>query len=340
MSSATVVRRSNLLHTPSYFRSILRRFPDVEFAFAYGSGVYGQRSYDLNSTGRKPTIDVVMAVRDARAWHARNLLEHPEHYAQPLRTMGASSVAKVQRMGAGVYYHPIVTIEEGQELKYGVVEVDVLSRDLKEWNTLFCAGRLQKPTFVMKETQELEVARKQNYASAVAVSVLLLPETFSALDLFLTVTGLSYSGDPRFDFGAENRDKVSNIVEANMSGFVDLYENVVADCPWIDGPSLRADDPRSPNLVRSATLIDATDRFLEDVPLALRATVGDANRMRRLIESSDITEVIRGALASVVRRHAPAQYAKGILSAGLSKSVTYVRSKLSKGVLSHGRKKN
>ena len=53
-------------------------------------------------------------------------------------------------------------------------------------------------------------------------ALLLLGDTFTELDLYMSVAGLSYAGDFRMGVG-ENPNKVSNIVMGNIPGFRALY---------------------------------------------------------------------------------------------------------------------
>jgi hypothetical protein len=61
------------------FGEILSRFPSVDHAFAYGSGVFNQPGlYDNTSTSSKllgsryaPMIDLIFAVENPIAWHAQ-----------------------------------------------------------------------------------------------------------------------------------------------------------------------------------------------------------------------------------------------------------------------------
>lgn len=47
---------------------------------------------------------------------------------------------------------------------------------------------------------------------------------FTLMDIFLSITGLSYKGDIRMKFKAENPNKVLNIVEPNFEHFLDYYQ--------------------------------------------------------------------------------------------------------------------
>lgn len=90
-----------------------------------------------------------------------------------------------------------------------------LQRDLEEWETLYLAGRLQKPVKILRQDAKLGLATKSNLENAIRVSLLMLPEQFSEEELFLKIAGLSYSGDFRMRIG-ENPYKVYNIVYAQM----------------------------------------------------------------------------------------------------------------------------
>eukprot|EP00940_MAST-03C_sp_MAST-3C-sp2_P002153 g2153.t1 len=286
-----------------------------------------------------PVIDMIFSVRNPNLWHRKNLDMNGRHYAQPLRSLGASAVCTVQELGAHVFYHPIVDLDDegGRRLKYGVVSTENLTRDLRDWTTLFCAGRLQKPSLIMKQTDEVREAQEKNLRSAVLVSALQMPRKFSPMDLFLAIAGLSYRGDPRFDFGAENRDKVRNIVEANVDGFVSLYKSHVARCDWIEGPQIDACDVNERCLRRPNAWSECAAQSLEkDLPREFsKRLVGDVAGLGKLFRNSDgLSEAVDSALAGTVRDHARLQYAKGPLTAGLLKSVAYLKAKWAKGALS------
>jgi translocator assembly and maintenance protein 41 len=89
---------------------------------------------------------------------------------------------------------------------------------------------MQKPVQILKWSKELDEAARRNLESAVRVSLLLLPESFSATELFTMVAGLSYRGDFRMTFG-ENPQKVRNIVEGHEAHFHELYGRVLSAFP-------------------------------------------------------------------------------------------------------------
>lgn len=66
-----------------------------------------------------------------------------------------------------------------QVVKYGVIRKDSLCRDLLQWDTLYTAGRLQKPVLTLQTDPDVEKASVQNRMSALIASLLLLPKIFS-----------------------------------------------------------------------------------------------------------------------------------------------------------------
>lgn len=68
----------------------------------------------------------------------------------------------------------------------------------------------------------MRLANQVNLASALRTSLLLLPESFTEVQLFETIAGLSYRGDFRMKVG-ENPHKVRNIVAAQLPSFRSLY---------------------------------------------------------------------------------------------------------------------
>lgn len=107
-----------------------------------------------------------------------------------------------------------------------MIEVDDLIQDLREWQHLYVAGRLHKPVQILKSNSEVEKAIEINLHHALNTALFLLPEDFSEEDLFMTIAGLSYTGDSRMKY-AENPNKVANIVGKNLHEFKNLYEETL-----------------------------------------------------------------------------------------------------------------
>lgn len=238
------------------FKEALRQIPwqfraPIRYAFAYGSGVFPQSKADGRvataeeiahvhpkappavqkaQNGTPKMIDFIFGVTFTQHWHSLNLNQHRNHYSG-LGSLGSGAVSYVQdRMGAGVYFNTHVVVN-GILIKYGVVNIDTLCRDLTEWDTLYLAGRLHKPVKILRDDARVRLANQMNLLSALRTALLLLPERFTELELYNTLAGISYLGDPRMTLPTENPQKVSNIVGNNLANFQRLYNPLIENLP-------------------------------------------------------------------------------------------------------------
>ena len=229
-------------------RQILWQFrAPIRYAFAYGSGVFPQsrpnEASSATSVHPRPSeaitnvqghrgkmIDFIFGVSHTQHWHSLNLQQHRDHYSA-LGSLGSAAVSRVQdAYGAGVYFHPYITVN-GTLIKYGVVHLDALCTDLSRWTTLYLAGRLQKPVKILRDDPRVRLANQVNLLSAVRAALLLLPERFSERDLYSTIAGISYTGDPRVAYGSEDPGKIANIVAHQLPHFRQLYGPLIATLP-------------------------------------------------------------------------------------------------------------
>jgi translocator assembly and maintenance protein 41 len=176
-------------------------------------------------------LDFVFGVTHTEHWHSINMKQHRDHYSG-LASLGSGAVSRVQDWGAGVYYHPYIEVN-GMLIKYGVTSIDNLVNDLSSWDSLYLAGRLQKPVKILRDHPRVRLANQHNLIAAIRTAMLLLPPEFSEVDLYSTIAGLSYLGDPRMSLPTENKSKVSNIVDNNIVHFRRLYAPLVKTLPNI-----------------------------------------------------------------------------------------------------------
>ncbi|KAL2015751.1 hypothetical protein VTK56DRAFT_4879 [Thermocarpiscus australiensis] len=238
------------------FKEVLKSIPwqfraPIRYAFAYGSGVFPQSK----SSGRVATpeevravhpkappavqraqdgtpkmIDFIFGVSHTQHWHSLNMKQHRDHYSA-LASLGSGAVSYVQdRLGAGVYFNPYVVVN-GILIKYGVVQLSTLEQDLTQWDTLYLAGRLHKPVKILRDDPKIRLANQMNLLSALRTALLLLPPSFTEEELYGTIAGISYLGDPRMALPTENPRKVKNIVGNNMPNFRRLYLPLIETLP-------------------------------------------------------------------------------------------------------------
>lgn len=131
----------------------------------------------------------------------------------------------------------IIDLTSPQTIKYGVTSVDNLCSDLLNWNTLYLAGRMHKPLRIIKDDARVRLTQQVNLTSGVRAALLTLPAEFSEKQLFETIAGISYSGDPRMVLPGENRGKVGNIVRKQGPQFRELYYRLVTGLPGVHWPA-------------------------------------------------------------------------------------------------------
>lgn len=241
-------------------RQILWQFrAPIRYAFAYGSGVFpqaGSSSPGISplhpnpspaisnvQKGKSKMVDFIFGVSYTQHWHSLNLQQHRDHYSA-VGSLGSSFVSRIQdNWGAGVYFNPYITVN-GTLIKYGVVNLDTLCRDLSEWDTLYLAGRLQKPVKILRDDPRVRLANQVNLISAVRTALLLLPSAFTEQELYGTIAGISYLGDPRMSLPAENPDKVLNIVKHQLPNFRRLYGPLIENLPNVSFKDPRCSSPK------------------------------------------------------------------------------------------------
>lgn len=352
----------------AFFESVLASMPAVEFAVAYGSGVFAQvdttrlvpaAEADAARHGRARAgdkmVDFIFAVADPIAWHAANLRANAPHYSA-LGWLGPRATARVQcsRFGAGVYFNTLVPhttsfppgrraaesghaassglLEAPEErlIKYGVISVDRLRVDLLEWETLYVSGRLHKPVRVLVRSASLEPALQSNLRSAVAAGLLLLPARFTERELFTAIATLSYAGDVRMGL-AEHPRKVERIVAGSERRFRELYASPLASA----APDVVARGPAA-EWSQGADAATTTTR-LRALPARVRARVltAIAPPSRGAATHADL-----GALEAAVAR-APRESLQAALRACLSETVRSTSAAQSlKGLLTAGAAKS
>lgn len=330
-------------------RALLWKFnAPIKYAFAYGSGVFSQGKA---SDDRKPQVDLIFGVSYTEHWHSLNMRQHPEHYSS-LRWLGSGAVSYVQEsLGAGLYFNPYVEMD-GLKIKYGVVNMDTMLGDLSKWETLYLAGRLHKPVKILRDEPRVRFVNQANLLNALRTALLILPEEFSELDLYKTVAGISYMGDPRMTYG-ENPNKVNNIVSNQFLNFRNLYSSLldvlpnvelthaaVSKLPGTEIPvaTMRQDmDPeRRGNMVfrlPAEFRQKLYTRFQSKYALVQNDSNHCAQFDQDIAGDADLVTGVSKAIRSTVAWPSFTQSAKGILTAGLGRSFRYATEKLQKSKL-------
>jgi translocator assembly and maintenance protein 41 len=306
-------------------QQLVGAFPPVRYAFGYGSGVVPQSNVATdNSVLQERMKDLILVVDDEAAWHKANLAMNRDHYSA-LRIFGSKFLAFVQNLAAGVYFNTHVQVRS-QKVKYGVISTHRLLKDLREWDSFYISGRMQKPVVVVRDDEEVAAANEENLCNALRLALLSLPHKFERHRLWLTLTSLSYTGDFRMRFG-ENKNKIQNIVtESNMRAFERLYANSLhrlsTQLTYLQDQQTFQQDMSG----------ESQARLVGALPVSIRGGVSARIPATSWpgVPRQQLATAAFASLEAIVRRSSRRQTLKGVLTAGMSKSMLYAAQKLAK----------
>ncbi|CAG9858939.1 unnamed protein product [Phyllotreta striolata] len=347
------------------YAQILSKFPkDITFCFAYGSGVKKQ----LQNVNQN-MLDLIFCVDNPVLWHQINLSANRSHYSG-LKYLGHNFISHYQdHFGAKVYYNTLVPLQ-GMYIKYGTISTKNLITDLLEWSDLYLAGRLHKPVKIIERANspELNTALQLNLQSAVHAALLILPETFTEYEFYHTICNLSYSGDFRMIFG-ENKNKVDNIIKPQVLSFRKLYSpfiNHLQDFVEIPIPIskqitkqevVETVKPPSNNHYKKSPLpeielVDVVQCRQDFSPTARLHHLNQLPRwpqkaltrfwnkgtfkqdtedvLRAIAYDPECGQIVKMCIDNIVWKSSIKQSVKGILTAGIFKSVKYSSRKIRK----------
>lgn len=351
--------------TDDFLASVVRAMPPMDYAVAYGSGVFEQHLCSGAAPARDSAqleggaadagkmVDFLFAVADPVAWHAANLRANRSHYSA-FGVLGPRAVAHLQQAyGARVYFNtavphpaPEARAPAGRLIKYGVISMADLSADLLGWETLYVSGRLHKPVRTLVGPPEpLERALAANHASALSAALLQLPAHFPELELYRALAGLSYAGDVRMGV-AEDPRKVDKLVRPHLAEFRRLYAPPVEACaPAVRAVPAEARGAHAPSAAVERSLeqcvrAETTELRLAALPPRVRervcalaapgSTSAGAVHAAARAPRPALRAAVQSAVARVVRGPSATQSLKGVLTAGLRTSLAYALRKVRK----------
>jgi len=300
------------MKTLSFNQAELLDTYNPNFAMAYGSGVFEQEGYDKEE---KPMVDFIFGTHSTQEWHKNNLQNNKNDYSLISKVFGSKFINYLQKTGAKIYYNPYVQFQ-GSTIKYWIMSMDDIVQDLQEWKTLYVAWRLQKPVKILSTTPEVKQAIEMNLEHALNTALLLLPENFTQEELYMTITGLSYTGDSRMKYW-ENPKKVENIVKKNQEGFIELYKNSIKDKGNII-TSLNTGNYQQDKTQKTSELL------YQKLPINLK------NKIEFTSNQEQLSQRIKAAITSIVNAPSKEQTIKGFFTAWPIKSFKYSVEKIKK----------
>jgi hypothetical protein len=195
---------------------LLKCFPPVVYACVYGSSVFHRIK---QGDGKTISVDLILVVENLFDFHKDNLIQNPNHYNWVTRNIGLKSISSINSFGAGMWFHSDVKIKR-MTVTYGVIDRIQMGTDLQTWGTLFSAGRLLQPIYILQDDVDISRLRSENLLSALSISIILIMTsrtpsrfyTFTESELYYRIVSLSYSGEMNLlttDVSAALTEKVS-----------------------------------------------------------------------------------------------------------------------------------
>lgn len=270
--------------------------PGTVGIIGYGSGVNPQSGQE----GRKPQIDLIVIVDDLKKWHKDNIKKNPHDYSFSGRLFFGHAPLSWLKAGGKICYMTYIPFN-GRKYKLGTIEKTDFLNDLRNWETFYMAGRMQKPILIVQGTEDIVEAIEYNrYAGIMAAKMIEGSGEALLKDFYITLASLSYIGDTRMGI-AENPDKVKNIV----NGRIDFYDEYYGANLVLDGDKVVIEDN-----IKIDTLPDELGDYL-----AQHKDVNTSVSVKQFLTGKNKSQSL-------------AQTVKGLFTTGPIKSVKYVGEKL------------
>lgn len=199
--------------------SLKENMPKSIATIGYGSGVFKQVGYDKDE---KPDKDVILIVDDFKQFLIDDYEMNPQHFSKDF-----NKKALYKKREKSNFYSNVGCLKlynDNIHFKVMIISKAALEYDLATWKYFGMAGRLTKPILYQNIPEELENAIKQNRQSILITALLLNEEeTLSKIDLYNTISKITYMYDFRTNFHAEKKTKSNDIVGGALNFFEKEY---------------------------------------------------------------------------------------------------------------------
>lgn len=291
----------------------INTLPKVVSVKAYGSSIAYQSGYKENE---KKQVDLIVIVDDIKKFYEENLKKNKYMYKLTPSIYFKHASSKGLKKAAGICY--TTDINYGIDTyKMGVIEKDDVIDDLLNWKTFYIAGRFQKEMYTAKEDKEIEKANEINKKNALTLALLLLEnEKNTLMDLYEKICSLSYMGDSRKNFKAEDPNKIKKLASGSKDHFDREFKDKT-DLFTCDKDGFITID------------YDRTLKMIKFLPEELKKKINSEKKDDKDLES--IRKSIKEYLVKIIKSSSLGQTKKGILTTGPKNSIAYAFSKLKKG---------
>ena len=297
-------------------KDFIDTLPETVSVKAYGSSIAYQSGYKANE---KKQVDLIVIVNDIKKFYQKNLKINKYMYKFTPKLYFKHAKSKTLKKAAGICY--TTDIKYGQDIyKMGVIEKEDVLDDLLNWKTFYIAGRFQKEMYTVKADEQIEKANEINKRNALTIALLLLDKNKPKLiDLYEKICSLSYMGDSRKSFKAEDPNKIKKLASGSKEHF-DKEFTAKTDLFTVDKDEYINID------------YDKLLRMIDKLPIELKIQISDEVDDKRLSDGiPEIRKAITDYLTTIIKKSSNGQTKKGIFTTGPKNSISYALSKLKKG---------
>jgi len=284
---------------------------------AYGSSIAFQSGYKENE---KKQVDLIVIVEDIKKFYEENLKKNKYMYKLVPRIYFRHAKSENLRKHASICYTSHINYGN-DTYKMGVIEKQDVLDDLLNWKTFYIAGRFQKEMFTAIADKDIESANEINKKNALTVALLLLDKEKPTLDdLYEKICSLSYMGDSRKSFKAEDPNKVKKLASGSKDYFDKEYK---------DKTDLFTVNKDNTIKINESKVLKEMKRLPKDLYEEIQFCVTPV--MDKEDTKKAIRVAITGYLTNIINSSSKGQTMKGLFTTGPVNSVAYALAKLKKG---------
>ena len=290
--------------------------PETVSVKAYGSSIAYQSGYSENE---KKQVDLIVIVNDIKKFYEENLKANKYMYKLVPKFYFKHATAKGLKKAAGICYTTDINYCI-DTFKMGVIEKQDVLDDLLNWKTFYIAGRFQKEMYTALEDKEIEKANEVNKRNALTIALLLLKKDNPTLiDLYEQICSLSYMGDSRKSFKAEDPNKIKKLASGSKEHFNKEFRDNTTLIKVSKDEHIEIDYKK---------VFKEIDKLPEELRNNINSRTEGKNDLDHIEE---IREEITNYLTEIIKKSSLGQTKKGILTTGPKNSISYALRKLKKG---------
>ena len=279
-------------------KEIIASKDGIVAAFGYGSSFFHQAGYNEKTV---KSMDFIFVVDDLKEWFKNDISKNSECYTDNSKKRLLKLRTKKLKGKTGIIYNVVRNTDV--KYKFGVIEKEDFLNHLSTWDSFYVTGRMQKPVYTFKSTEEIDEAINKNRKNVLIATLAILNKKEVTLnEMFNELCSLSYIGDIRFII--ENPNKVSNIVKGSLENLVSIYSKY-SEYIKIDGENVLV------NL----------DKVISDIKLL-------PNNVK--INNKNISNSLYKHIKRINFKESICQPLKGLKVTGIKDSLSYLKEKAKK----------